>query len=106
MNTYQDPSYVYTYHSADCEENEVRRLNFVTEERLIQFGRDLKMTIENLLKSDKAKTDEQTENTCSTEKLPQRYERRNIICYSCQEEGHISTCCPYKDDKTNQRGKQ
>ena len=110
VNTYQDPSYVYTYHSADCEENEVRRLNgkkFVTEERLIQFGRDLKMTIENLLKSDKAKTDEQTENTCSTEeKLPQRYERRNIICYSCQEEGHISTRCPYKDDKTNQRSKQ
>ena len=51
----------------------MRRLKgkkFFAEERLIQFGRDLKMTMENLLKSDKAKTDEQTENTCSTkEKL-------------------------------------
>ena len=51
----------------------MRRLKgkkYFAEARLIQFGHHLKMTIENLLKSHKAKTDEHTENTCSTkEKL-------------------------------------
>ena len=110
VNTYPDPPYGYTYHNAEYEDNEVRRLNgkkFVTEERLIQFGRDLKTTIENLLKIDKAKTDEQSENTGSPEeRLPQRHEKRKIICYSCNEEGHISMRCPNKDDRTSQPGKQ
>ena len=63
---------------------------FVIEERLIQFGRELKASIEKLLKEDKS-SHKQTE-----ERMPKRPENRVIICYNCNEPGHISSRCPVK----------
>ena len=48
----------------------------MTEERLIQFGRDLKPTIENVFKGDKMRIDVPTENN-SIKEQPQRQEKKN-----------------------------
>ena len=77
----------------DLHTLDVRRINgkrFVTEERLIQFVRELKASIEKLLKEDKS-SHKQTEET-----MPKRPENRGITCYNCNEPGHISSRCPLK----------
>lgn len=92
----------------DSYDLDVRRVNgmqFVTEERLIQFGRDLKATIEKLFKENKLDQTEQAE-----EPMQKRQGNRDIVCFYCNEPGHISRSCPLKlklpaeKDTENEKG--
>ena len=100
-----------------CEDDEdshhgdhVRRINqkrFVTEERLQQFGRELKDSIT------KSVTKSVTENIGNIIRQVVREEiktaqndgkqggtlNRTVTCYACHEEGHISRNCPLKENK-------
>ena len=83
----------------DTNESEVRRINgkkFVTEERLIQFGRDLKATIEKLFRNGKASMDDLDSKDKSEEELMPKRQEENIICYFCLQEGHIAPRCPLR----------
>lgn len=93
----------YQTFDSDNVDMEIRRINgkkFVTEERLIQFGRDLKMSIEKLFQTEKSTPETKKESNNKQEEeevMPKRPERRKIICYNCHEEGHISIRCPLKN---------
>ena len=83
----------------DTNESEVRRINgkkFVTEERLIQFGRDLKATTEKLFRNGKASMDDLDSKDKSEEELMPKRQEENIICYFCLQEGHIAPRCPLR----------
>ena len=83
----------------DTNESEVRRINgkkFVTEERLIQFGRDLKATIEKLFRNGKVSMDDLDSKDISEEELMPKRQEENIICYFCLQEGHIAPRCPLR----------
>ena len=91
-------------HDEDIQQMDVRRINgkkFVTEERLIQFGRDLKATIEKLFKDEQAGQENQNPKPKqeNEEAMPRRRDGRPIICYYCNEPGHISVRCPLKTAK-------
>ena len=90
--------------------SEVRRVNhkrYVTEERLQQFGRELKDSIT------KSVTKSVTENIGNIIRQVVREEiktaqndgkqggtlNRTVTCYACHEEGHISRNCPLKENK-------
>ena len=82
---------------------EIRRLGgkrFVTEERLIQFGRDLKESI--------SRDVIQNLSDVIDRKLSYENSRRgpnHVTCYSCKEEGHISRNCPLRgEDKSCDQG--
>ena len=86
------------YLAENFPETGVRRINgkrFVTEERLIQFGRDLKATMEKLLK-DVNPTPEQEEVGKQDETMPKKSDGRSPICFYCNEPGHIATYCPVR----------
>ena len=87
----------------DFQTLEVRRINgkrFVTEERLIQFGRELKTSIEKLLKDEK--TDQKGQRNQPKEKdelMPKRPNYKNFVCFYCNEPGHIASKCPVRKAK-------
>ena len=68
----------------------------MTEERLIQFGRDLKATIETLFRNGKASMDDLDSKDKSEEELMPKRQEENIICYFCLQEGHIAPRCPLR----------
>ena len=74
----------------DLQTLKVRRVNgkrFVTEERLIQLGRELKTSIEKLFQEDKKGTTNKAE-----ENMPRRPGDKGIICYFC----HVASRCPVR----------
>ena len=94
----KDDAYPYV---EDPGEMGIRRINgkkFVTEERLIQFGRDLKATIEKLFREEKSSPEDNDGSLRkgTEESMPKRPDNRTIICYYCNEPGHVLTRCPYR----------
>ena len=94
----KDDAYPYV---EDPGEMGIRRINgkkFVTEERLIQFGRDLKATIEKLFREEKSSPEDNDSSLRkgTEESMPKRPDNRTIICYYCNEPGHVLTRCPYR----------
>ena len=112
---YQDDSY------SDCDDKytqnvDIRRVNhkrFVTEERLQQFGRELRDDItKNVTKS-------VTENIVKTIRQVVREEvksvqnygtqggtsTKTVTCYSCHTEGHISSNCPLKENRNTKENR-
>lgn len=82
----------------------VRRVNgkrFVTEERLIQFGRELKTSIEKLFREDKEGITNKAE-----ENMPRRPGGKGIICYFCHEPGHVASRCPVRIQERIQEKQQ
>ena len=84
----------------DLHTLEVRGVNgkrFVTEERLIQFGRELKTSIEKLLRDDRSNQKGQgNQPNQAEEAMPRRGNFKNVTCYYCNEPGHIYSRCPVK----------
>ncbi|MEW8547690.1 MAG: hypothetical protein AB2693_29635 [Candidatus Thiodiazotropha sp.] len=104
--TFEEEQTAYPVFNCTSLDTEIRRINgkkFVTEERLIQFGRDLKMSIEKLFR-DEIVTPEMAkdapEEKGKDEVMPKRPERRKVICYKCHAEGHIASRCPNNDRGT------
>lgn len=88
----------------DLQTLKVRRVNgkrFVTEERLIQFGRELKTSIEKLFREDKEGTTNKAE-----ENMPRRPGGKGIICYFCHEPGHVASRCPVRIQERIQEKQQ
>jgi len=100
--TYQNYNTNYSDTDDDYEEQNLRRINgkhFVTEDRLIQLHRNtrerefrkLKEEVISILKAWKAGE----EVTLEPEKKEDHDKKQRVlVCYSCQEEGHISPRCP------------
>ena len=84
----------------DVRTLDVRRINgkrFVTEERLIQFGRELKTSIEKLFKDERTDQQDQGSQLKETEEpMPRRSNFKNIICFYCNEPGHVASRCPVR----------
>ena len=74
----------------DTSEAEVRCIKgkkYMTEEQLIQLGRDLKATTERLFRNGQAcMGDPDSKNKSEKELMPKRQEE-NIICYVCLQRG-------------------
>ena len=74
----------------DISEAEVRCIKgkkYMTEEQLIQLGRDLKATTERLFRNGQAcMGDPDSKNKSEEELMPKRQEE-NIICYVCLQRG-------------------
>lgn len=82
-----------------ADETEIRRINgkkFVTEERLIQFGRDLKATIEKLFKEERPGSEQEDHYPYHHAEEPMPRRSGNIICFYCNESGHMSFRCPLR----------
>ncbi|CAC5381815.1 unnamed protein product [Mytilus coruscus] len=89
---------------SQCEENDVRRLHqkqYITEERLNQFGRVLKDSIfegiANLNKKLPSLPNTNSNNYQSH--YAKKMESNNNRCYNCNGIGHYSRNCPSKQDK-------
>ena len=116
---YQDNIYS-DYDDRDSQNADIRRVNhkhFVTEERLQQFGRELRDDItKNVTKSVKESITNSIKITCrqavrdemkTFNKKPEMNDmgqgrvpyNKNIKCCSCQGEGHISRNCPLKENR-------
>ena len=84
---------------------EIRRLGgkrFVTEERLIQFGRDLKESISRDVIQNLSDVIDRKLSYGNSQRGP-----NHVTCYSCKEEGHISRNCPLRgEDKSGDQGKK
>ena len=95
----------HTSQKEDLHTLEVRRINgkrFVTEERLIQFVRELKASIDKLLKEN-GLTQKTNGSYQAEETMPRRRDGSDIICYNCNEPGHISTRYPLKTQENRQK---
>ncbi|KAK3101153.1 hypothetical protein FSP39_001356 [Pinctada imbricata] len=96
-------------HSDDEDEDEnteIRRVNqksYVTEERLQQFGRDLR---ENLVKEITESIKRTIVETCHRINKEERENwkryKQNLTCFVCQEEGHIAKNCPLRRQENRQ----
>ena len=88
-------------HQQECNDYDVRRINgkkFVTEERLIQFGRELKAAMEKIFKGESR---DENQQEAMKERIPNSRSpyHRPIICFFCHKEGHILPNCPKRQKK-------
>ncbi|VDI33788.1 Hypothetical predicted protein [Mytilus galloprovincialis] len=90
---------------SQCEENDIRRLHqkqYVTEERLNQFGRELKNSIiEGMANLNKKMPSLPSTNSNNYQQsnYAKKTESNNNRCYNCNGIGHYSRNCPSKQDK-------
>ncbi|VDH94524.1 Hypothetical predicted protein [Mytilus galloprovincialis] len=90
---------------SQCEENDIRRLHqkqYVTEERLNQFGRELKDSIiEGMANLNKKMPSLPSTNSNNYQQsnYAKKTESNNNRCYNCNGIGHYSRNCPSKQDK-------
>ena len=82
ITTFEEEQTVYSVLNCASLDSEIRRINgkkFVTEERLIQFGRDLKTSIEKLFRDEMASPEivkDVPEEHCKDEIMPKRPEKK------------------------------
>ncbi|CAG2190595.1 unnamed protein product [Mytilus edulis] len=90
---------------SQCEENDIRRLHqkqYVTEERLNQFGRELKDSIiEGMANLNKKMPSLPSTNSNNYQQsnYAKKTESNNNRCYNCNGIGHLAGNCPSKQDK-------
>lgn len=95
--------------TGDEEDGDLRRINgkrFVTEERLMQYERDLQRNLQRMFRELTNQYFGDREETATRRKGQEdsyQQSRKPIRCYNCNEEGHLSYDCKSRSSKDTKK---